>query len=123
MTDSRSSGKLADSMSSGTQNAQNFAAVISSMVLGPSFFSDIFPCFPFYFYFFHLIVYVFPIVGVGGRGVLPHFGVGGCFPIFRDGVGGYFAPFWGWGVGVGLNFIPSATTDHSHPPSRPIAIP
>ena len=25
-------------MSSGTQNAQNFAAIISSMVLGPSFF-------------------------------------------------------------------------------------
>ena len=29
---------LADSMSSGTQNAQNFAAIISSMVLEPSFF-------------------------------------------------------------------------------------
>ena len=33
---------LADSMSSGMQNAQNFAAVVSSMVLEPSFFDNSF---------------------------------------------------------------------------------
>ena len=37
-------------MSSGSQNAQNFAAIISSMVLGPSFFDHFprFPTFPFF---------------------------------------------------------------------------
>ena len=40
------------------ENAQNFAAIISSMVLGPSFF-DIFPSFPI-FPFFHVPIFMGP---------------------------------------------------------------
>ena len=62
------------------ENAQNFAAVISSMVLGPSFFDhfsmfsqfSIFPC--------------------------AHFSIFPCFPIFGVGEGGCFAQIWGWKV-------------------------
>ena len=38
LTKNRIFQNLTDSMSSGMENAQNFAAVIPSMVLGPSFF-------------------------------------------------------------------------------------
>ena len=84
-------------MSSGTQNAQNFAAIVSSMVLGPSFFGLFFHVFPF-FEFFH----VFQFLGLG-RGVFSqNMGLGGVFPYLGMGVGGYFALFWGWGVGLGV---------------------
>ena len=58
-------------MSSGTQNAQNFAAVISSMVLGPSFFV--------YFLMFSIfcVFSMFSIFWDWGGGVFPNFGVGG----------------------------------------------
>ena len=56
------------------ENAQNFAAVISSMVLGPSFFCH-FSKFSHFFDFFH----VFPNFGVG-RGMFSQtLGLGGVF--------------------------------------------
>ena len=88
------------------ENAQNFAAIISSMVLGPSFF-DIFSRFSHFsifscsnFHFFN----VFLFLGLGRGDVFPKYGVGRCFPIFRDGVGGVCWPIfgaggWGWGFG------------------------
>ncbi len=95
-------------MSSGMQNAQNFAAVISSMVLGPSFFRtflQIFPCFPFFhfamFPFFHFSMFS-NFWGWGGGMFSQNMGLGGVFPYLGMGVGGYFALFWGWGVGLGV---------------------
>ena len=91
------------------ENAQNFAAIISSMVLGPSFFRTFFQVFPFFmFSMFQITIFqCFPFFGVGEGDVLPKYGVGRCFPIFGDGVGGVCWPilglggwgwgFWGWG--------------------------
>ena len=84
------------------QNAQNFAAVISSMVLGPSFFEYFFEFF--HFFYFLIFFHVFHFLGLGRGDVFPKYGVGRCFPIFRDGVGGVCWPIfgaggWGWGFG------------------------
>ena len=69
---------LTDSRSSGMQNAQNFAAIVSSMVLGPSVFFLTFSHVS-HFLFFQC----FSIFWGGGGGVFPNLGlgVGGCFPI------------------------------------------
>ena len=90
-------------MSSDMENAQNFAAIISSMVLGPSFFRtfskfsqfSIFSC-------AHFSIFpCFPIFGVG-EGVFSHIlGFGGVFPCFLR----YFPIFWGWGVGWRASLI------------------
>ena len=85
------------------ENAQNFAAVISSMVLGPSFF-DYFLSFSFFLTFSH----VFHFLGLGRGDVFPKYGVGRCFPIFRDGGRGVFSPIWGlggWGSGLGVGGV------------------
>ena len=66
-------------MSSGMQNAQNFAAIISSMVLEPSFF-DLFSCFPSFGFFYG------PGYGLG-RGLGPHGPHGGFINPKGGGVG------------------------------------
>ena len=83
-------------MSSGMENAQNFAAVVSSMVLGPSFFCH-FSKFSHFLDFFN----VFPNSGVGEGDVFLCFGVGGCFPMFL----GVFSHILGLGGGVGASLI------------------
>ena len=89
------------------ENAQNFAAIVSSMVLGPYFFDHFSMCsqIPFFFIFFHVPIFqfvqCFPIFGVGEGDVFPKYGVGGCFPIFRDGGRGVFCPILGLGGGFG----------------------
>jgi hypothetical protein len=66
-------------MSSGMENAQNFAAVISSMVLGPSFF-DYFLSFSNVFIFF-LHFSMFSIFwGWGGGMFSLNMGLEGVFP-------------------------------------------
>ena len=76
-------------MSSGTQNAQNFAAIISSMVLGPSFFVHFskfsqFPCFFMFFPFFHVPIFhffnVFHFLKLRGGMFSQHMGLEGVFP-------------------------------------------
>ena len=73
---------LTDSRSSGMENAQNFAAIISSMVLGPSFFWSFFHIFPIFhfslcpfFQFFH----VFQFLGLGRGMFCPNMGLEGVF--------------------------------------------
>ena len=79
---------MADSISSGMENAQNFAAIISSMVLEPSFF-DLFSCFPSFGFFYG------PGYGLG-RGLGPHGPHGGPM----GPMGGFINPKGG-GVGRG----------------------
>ena len=86
-------------MSSGMENAQNFAAIISSMVLGPSFF-DYFLSFSNVFDFFVLFMFSY-FWGWGGGMFSQNMVLGGVFLYLGMGVGGYVGPFWGWGGGFG----------------------
>ena len=98
-------------MSSGMQNAQNFAAIISSMVLEPSFFGNFskFPQFSRFFMFSHFSMShfsmfsdVFHFLGLRDGMFSQNMGLEGVFPYLGMGVGGYFPPFWGWGGGGGV---------------------
>ena len=94
-------------MSSGMENAQNFAAVISSMVLGPSFFRHFskfshFSIFSRFHVPFFIFFNVFHFLKLRGGMFSQNMGLEGVFPYLGMGVGGYFAPFWGWGGGGGV---------------------
>ena len=88
-------------MSSGMENAQNFAAVVSSMVLGPSFFFDYFLSFSNVFHFLFFVIFS-NFRGWGGGMFSQNMVLGGVFLYLGMGVGGYVGPFWGWGVGLGV---------------------
>ena len=108
------------------ENAQNFAAVISSMVLGPSFFgtifqvSQIFTVFMFshfsMFPFFHFFN-VFIFLKLRGGMFSQNMGLEGVFPYLGMGVGGVCCPILGLGGGGGVFGVGGGD---SYRPCRPL---